>query len=203
MSDCPWCGSRMEVDSDGGLSCPYVCQDDCPDCGGVIGDCHENDICTIVGATPDGSVSPGLVEGMSNNTATLATLDRAAVADLRDKVSAAIADVFAEAGLVAPTVTGSFTKTSVSFKLSASIDAVDESGVNLASQEALDYEKFGSTFGLDEGRLGKEFSVQGKRFVFAGINGRRPKYPICGVEVASGRTFKFGRDVAALINAAD
>ena len=44
--NCPWCDETLIPDGLGYMTCPYLCQDDCPKCDRAIGDCHENNECT-------------------------------------------------------------------------------------------------------------------------------------------------------------
>lgn len=117
------------------------------------------------------------------------------------EVEAAVAAIFAAHGLAAPkvkTTYGDYLK----IALESSPEVKGDNGVNLASPEAIAYQRYHSLYKLPDNALGTKFVVQGKEFVFTGISPNRPKYPINAVAVADGKGYKFGESVAARITAA-
>ena len=82
----------------------------------------------------------------------------------------------------------------------------DRSGVNLASPQAKNYQKYGYTsYDFNTGKtmklkakLGKKFTYNNKQFVFAGIRGGSGKHQI--VCISKGSTYFFGDDAISLLN---
>lgn len=96
---------------------------------------------------------------------------------LTAEIKEAVDAILAKHGLVAAkanTVYGEYYK----FTLEASPVRTDENGINLASKEAKDYEKYHDLYDLPSGLLGKEIVVNGKKVVFIGIATSRKKYPL-------------------------
>lgn len=95
---------------------------------------------------------------------------------LTAEIKEAVDAILAKHGLVsakANTTYGEYYK----FTLEATPVRTDENGINLASKEAKEYEKYHSLYGLPSGLLGKEIVVNGKKVVFIGIAASRKKYP--------------------------
>ena len=86
------------------------------------------------------------------------------------------------------------------FKVEANPLVKGENGVNLESVEAKAYERFGSSYGLNEGLLGKKFVSKGRDFAFAGISTSRSKYPIMALNLLEDKVYFFTRDIVSSIN---
>lgn len=119
------------------------------------------------------------------------------VNELRTEIEA----VFARHGLATPTI-----RTRYGDGLKITIEGaplnLGESGVNLASKEALAYERYHNVYNLVAGALGIEFVVGGVAYRFDGLATQRPKNPICGTAVKTGRSFVFRAETSRIINAA-
>lgn len=87
-----------------------------------------------------------------------------------------------------------------SIKVEANKVSRGENGVNMESEYAKDYKRFGSVYGLNEGLLGKKFVSRGREFAFAGIAASRSKYPIAGLNLLEDRIYFFTQDAAKLVN---
>jgi prolyl oligopeptidase PreP (S9A serine peptidase family) len=82
----------------------------------------------------------------------------------------------------------------------------DRSGINLASQEALLYQKYGyETFDFKtaktiklKAKIGKKFNHDGQQFVFAGIRGGSGKKQI--VCISNKEKYLFDNDIIPLLN---
>lgn len=57
----------------------------------------------------------------------------------------------------------------------------------------------GWAFNVDESHLGKTFTSNGETFKFAGIKANRPKYPVIGTNVRTGKSYKFREGVLTQI----
>lgn len=86
-----------------------------------------------------------------------------------------------------------------SFKVTAEQVDLDESGVNLASEEARSYKLFAKSYDLPEGLLGTKFTVSGKEYVFAGLATSRPKYPIYARDISEEKNVFFPETVKRLL----
>ena len=128
-------------------------------------------------------------------------ISAATAKQVTSEVDKAIAAIFSNYGLSKPKISttyGDYLKIAIQ----ATVDTPDENGVNTTSREALAYERYAETYGLNKGLLGTEFISNGKAFTFTGIATNRPKFPICAVEVGTGRPYKMGEAVAKKINEA-
>jgi hypothetical protein len=139
---------------------------------------------------------------MSNPTVTITTIDRTAARLINEAIEKALTEVFAEFGLDTPKVSLSYLPTQITAKVQASLVSDRDDGINENSPSAQEYLRYGSTIGIEPGRLGVVFEFGMQRYRFAGINLRRPKYPISAINVASGRTYKLPETAANAINVA-
>jgi len=60
--------------------------------------------------------------------------------------------------------------------------------------------QIGSFAGLTTKDIGKTFTSLGHTYRFTDVKTRRFKFPICGVDIKTGKTFKFPKSVANKIN---
>lgn len=88
-----------------------------------------------------------------------------------------------------------------SIKIEATEVVNGDSGINLASKEAQAYNMFASSYGLNEGLLGKKFVSRGREFAFAGVSTSRSKYPIMAVNLLDNKKYFFTRDIVKVVNA--
>ena len=64
------------------------------------------------------------------------------------------------------------------------------------------FEALAEEFGLSPDDFGREFSTRQERFRVAGIDPRRPKYPISATRIPDGKGYKFtAENVAVLLKA--
>lgn len=69
--------------------------------------------------------------------------------------------------------------------------------------ERMLFEALAEKFGLSPDDFGREFSTGQERFRVAGIDPRRPKYPISATRIPDGKGYKFtAENVALLLKAA-
>lgn len=69
--------------------------------------------------------------------------------------------------------------------------------------ERMLFEALAEEFGLSPDDFGREFSTGQERFRVAGIDPRRPKYPISATRIPDGKGYKFtAENVALLLKAA-
>jgi len=61
------------------------------------------------------------------------------------------------------------------------------------------FEVLAAEYGLSPGDFGREFSTGRERFRVAGIDPRRPKYPISVVRIPDGKGYKFTAENVALL----
>lgn len=86
------------------------------------------------------------------------------------------------------------------FGLRVSIPLPDGSTLD---PERLLFEALAEEFGLSPKDFGREFSTGQERFRVAGIDPRRPKYPISAMRIPDGKGYKFtAENVALLLQAA-
>lgn len=122
-------------------------------------------------------------------------------AKVLDEVDATLTAIFAKHGLAQPTFSVTYGEM-LKITVKASVETLNDKGVNVTSTEALDYETYGDTYGLLPGLLGTKFTSKGKTYTFVGIAPNRPKFPICVIEDASGARMKMTDQAVKLINAA-
>lgn len=124
------------------------------------------------------------------------------------EINAAIMDIFAKHNLKV-TKTASKYGDNYEFKIVAEAQMISEDGINLASPDAIYYNRFGYTAYLgvsiqDEIKLtapiGTKFESNGKTFAFAGVRSRG-KNKILAVEQESKKTFIFTDAMISRINA--
>lgn len=121
-------------------------------------------------------------------------------------IDAAITGVLAQHGLEKSKGQVRYCPTSLTYTLDAAI-VVDPAaaatfinGVNPNTPTAIAYTSHGSLYGLNPGRLGTVFSSNGRLFAFSGIALNRPKFPINGRCLTSGKEYKFPATVVTTIN---
>ena len=118
--------------------------------------------------------------------------------EITEEIKAAVEAIFKSHGLETPKASARY-GISYSIKLEASVENLDENGVNLSSQEAMAYTQFHKAYDLNGGLLGTEFEVNGEKFTFIGLALSRNKYPIVARN-SSGETVFFTRLVASKLN---
>ena len=82
---------------------------------------------------------------------------------------------------------GKYTPETWTCKLEVSV--LNTSGEAM-TKERTELEQYGAGIGLKDA-YGKVFTVQGKRFKVIGLSMSRPKYPVIGEEVGTGKRYKF------------
>ena len=85
--------------------------------------------------------------------------------------------------------------------ITTSAVALNDEGINTASAEAIAYERFHLSYGLNPGLLGVKFMVRNEEWTFIGVAAKRSKYPIMARN-AAGKTMLWGYEVSDRINAA-
>ena len=124
------------------------------------------------------------------------------------EVQAALLPILEKHGLKLTKISSKYGD-SYGVSISASPTVLSESGVNLASPEAIYFERFGYTAWLGKGlddrveltaKLGTKFTTAGKEYVFIGIRSRG-KNKI--VAERDGKSFVFADSVVPTINKAN
>lgn len=134
----------------------------------------------------------------------MTTVTRQECAAIAEEVKRAVIDIFAAHGLEAPTINGVYGP-ELKLTLRAVPAASDDelvNGVNPNSEEARAYKAYYRVYGLPEDCLGVEFTTRTGTYRFTGIAPRRPKFPICGVDVVTGKAYKFTETTVAAITRA-
>ena len=131
-------------------------------------------------------------------------IDKNTAIEIAEELKAAATEIYARYGLTTPTI-----KTTYGAVLRISLEGTKlergEGGVNLQSQEAQYYTRFGfiSLSGVKlTAPLGTRFSSSGKDYVFAGIAARRRKFPIHCLDAATLEPILFTEAAISKINAA-
>lgn len=139
----------------------------------------------------------------------MATIEKNEALEITNEIKAAINDIFKKHGMDAPqckTTYGDFYRITIQ----ASPLEAGPGGINLKSQEAQYYTRFGYSVYRGAGDtvtltapLGTEFrSDKGEPYLFAGIAAKRRKFPIVAVHAVTGETILFTDHAIARINAA-
>ena len=137
----------------------------------------------------------------------MATVERDKASEITAEIKAAIEDIFRKHGMAEPTCRTGYGDV-YQLKIESSPVELGAGGVNLKSQEAQYYTKFG--FGdVVSGKavtltapLGTTFESRGETYVFGGIAAKRRKYPIVGINVDTGTTTLFTTVLIERLNAA-
>lgn len=81
-------------------------------------------------------------------------------------------------------------------KLQAIILSPNASGKSVKEIQAINnVKKYGFQFGVKESDLNKLFPYGDKLYKFVGLMPSRPKYPVLGQDVKTGKNFKFAEEV--------
>jgi len=138
----------------------------------------------------------------------MATIEKNKAIDITNEIKAAIDSIFKAHGMDTPqckTTYGDFYKITIQ----ASPLEAGPGGINLKSQEAQYYTRFGfSVYRAGDtvtltAPLGTEFrNDKGEPYLFAGIAAKRTKYPIVAIHAVTGETILFTDHAIARINAA-
>lgn len=119
---------------------------------------------------------------------------------LRKQIDTALAGVAKKNGISLSIGRISYQAESFRTKLEAVIQNSENAGLSVGdAKELKELKMFGDMFGLDESHLGNTFSSHGETFKFTGIKTSRPKYPISGTSVRTGKSFKFTESVVSQI----
>lgn len=119
---------------------------------------------------------------------------------ISDEIKMAVEAILSKHGMEATRIRTTYGD-SYGFKVEGNPLVKGENGVNLESSEAKAYERFGSSYGLSEGLLGKKFVSKDRDFAFAGIAPGRSKYPIMALNLDDDKVYFFTKDIVSKINA--
>lgn len=120
---------------------------------------------------------------------------------IREELQDAIDAVLTKHGLDKPTIRTTYGD-QLRITITASALVLDEAGVNTASAEAVAYERYHASYGLDAGLLGTEVTIRDEKWTFLGLALKRTKYPIMLRNAATGKPMLYTTDVVAHINRA-
>lgn len=119
---------------------------------------------------------------------------------IRVEIDKALTTVGTKLGIALKIGTISYSSEAFHTKLEAFVVTKDASGKSPAQVKMLqELKKYGGMFGVDESHLGKTFTSNGETFKFAGVKPSRPKYPVVGTSVRTGKSFKFREGVLTQI----
>lgn len=127
------------------------------------------------------------------------TISKAKLQEISAELTPFIEEVLKRHGLSDPKMQWKY-GTHLELKMSASLLDEGPQGINLASEQAQYYARFGY-HGLTAD-LGTVFEHKGMRYAFAGIAARRPKYPLYAKNLSTGDYHFFPEQAIALINSA-
>lgn len=114
----------------------------------------------------------------------------------------ACAEVAARHGLVAESLGLRAMDLRFNFEFGVRVSIPLPDGSTLEPERML-FEALAEEYGLSPDDFGREFSTGRERFRIAGIDPRRPKYPISAIRIPDGKGYKFTpENVALLLQAA-
>lgn len=117
---------------------------------------------------------------------------------LSDEIVGELVALGARHGLTFAAAGGSIGATDLTIKIVAS--TADTQAIEQRARDQIDMA--GRSFGLTGADYGVTFVSSGKRFKFTGLTLSRPKFPINGECLSTGKPFKFTRATVAAIIAA-
>ena len=132
--------------------------------------------------------------------AVIKTFDKTNLKSVRAEIDTALASVGKKLGIALKIGNISYSEEAFHTKLEAFVVTKDASGKSPAEVKMIqELKKYGFMFNVNESHLGKTFSSNGETFKFAGIKPSRPKYPVVGTSVRTGKSFKFREGVLTQI----
>jgi hypothetical protein len=132
--------------------------------------------------------------------AVIKSFDKTNLTAVRAEIDKALATVGTKLGIALKIGNISYSGDTFHTKLEAFVVTKDASGKSPTEVKMLqELKKYGFMFGVDESHLGKTFSSNGETFKFAGVKPSRPKYPVVGTSVRTGKSFKFREGVLTQI----
>lgn len=113
---------------------------------------------------------------------------------LREEIDGALEKVAKKNNIMLSIGSISFNDDEFHTKLTALVNRVEGQSVKEAKYKA-DLEKNGFLFGISGKDYGKTFFSNGETFKLVGLAPSRPKYPVIGESVRTGKKFKFTESV--------
>ena len=126
-------------------------------------------------------------------------IDRLTAEAVRTELQAAAAEIYKRNGLDVPKVNCRYTSSTVKVTIDGAELVTGTNGVNGATREAKDFITYAGAYGHSQDALGREVTWAGRRVVVTGLNTRAPRYPYIGVEVGTGKQFRFPGAMAGLL----
>ncbi|MFA6569974.1 MAG: hypothetical protein WCT77_01920 [Bacteroidota bacterium] len=122
--------------------------------------------------------------------------DRTNLKVLRQEIDNALASVAKKHQIALSLGAISFSGEEFHTKLQAVIQSGNASGMSVKEIQAIKNVKtYGDMYNVKETDLNKMFTYAGKSYKFVGLMPSRPKYPVVGQDVRTGKKFKFGEEV--------
>lgn len=118
----------------------------------------------------------------------LTMFDRVICRAVSDAVEEALKPVADRFGVQIKTKGGTYTPGNYLLRLE--IATIGDDG-QVHTQAVEDFRKYAPAFGLEPDDLGREFRTGRGRYRITGLSSYRPKFPINGVDVVTGKPFKF------------
>jgi hypothetical protein len=128
------------------------------------------------------------------------TVSKTMCTSISDEILAAAKEVLARHGLELSKSRSGYGDI-YSIKIEANVVARGENGVNTASEYAVDYKRYGASYGLKPDLLGKKFTSRGTEYAFAGIATSRRKYPIAALNLMEDKMYFFTSSIVSAVNA--
>ena len=132
--------------------------------------------------------------------AIIKTFDKTNLKAVRAEIDNALALVGTKLGIALKIGNISYSDEAFHTKLEAFVVTKDASGKSPAEVKMIqELKKYGFMFGVNESHFGKTFISNGETFKFAGVKPSRPKYPVVGTSVRTGKSYKFKESVLTQI----
>ena len=129
-----------------------------------------------------------MVERVKPQAPKITKFDRNACMILRADLEMALAGIAAKHGIKIDLGKMGFSAHNVKVSLEAAV--IGEGGIVL-DRAAIDFKQLASLYSLEADDLGKEFTFQGTQFRITGLNTRAEKMPVQGVQISTGKEYKF------------
>lgn len=126
------------------------------------------------------------------------SFNRSGHAQLSTEIVAELEALGAKHGLTFKASGGAIGATDLTFKIVAA--TADIFAIEQQARSKIDV--YGRGYGLQGSDYGLVFTSNGKRFKFTGVSPSRPKFPIDGECLSTGKSFKFTRAAVQMIVAA-
>lgn len=121
---------------------------------------------------------------------------------IRNDIETSLEDVAKKHGIVIKIGSIKYSADQFHTKLDAFIPDINTQNMNARQIEGLkNLKNYGRFYNVTENDFGKTFTDgNGQKFKFIGLMPSRPKYPVIGEDVKTGKIYKFTENVLKLLN---